>query len=159
MDVNKNDSHHRKSTCTFLHIQKSKIVAKRLYIYTKSLTISVPFLFTRSQTLYVTRFFMKCLKLAFIFIQIVRQFALQDVLNKKGLTLQKQHDSLRYVLKLKRPDSLLNAVFHRILKLAEGGGIFILKMMYFALNFYMKKKLHFPLHLFIQKARHFASCF
>ena len=45
----------------------------------KSKTICVTFLFTKIPTLYVTRFLMKFLKLAFIYIQKARLFSLLDV--------------------------------------------------------------------------------
>ena len=64
----------RKPTCTFIYIYKAKEL-QNVYIYTKarhfakSKTISVTFLFTKIWTLYVTQFFKKFLKLAFIYIQ------------------------------------------------------------------------------------------
>ena len=60
--------------------------SSRLYIYiqkarhfSKSKTICVTFLFTKIQTLCVMRFFMKYLKLEFIYIQKAWHFALRDV--------------------------------------------------------------------------------
>ena len=75
INVNNNDSHQQKKTSTFLYIYKAKKMLN-VYIYiqkarhfSKSKTIYVAFLLTKSHTLYVTRFFMKFLKLADIYIQ------------------------------------------------------------------------------------------
>ena len=59
------------TTCTLLYT-KSKKIEKRFYIqkvrhFSKSKTIPVTFLYSKSPTLYFTQFFMKFLKLAFIF--------------------------------------------------------------------------------------------
>ena len=59
----------------YIYMQKARHFAK-------SKTICVTFLLTKSLTLYVTRFFMKFLKLAFIYIQKALHFALRDVLYK-----------------------------------------------------------------------------
>ena len=63
------------------NIKKLKNVAKHFYIqktrhFSKSKTISVTFLCTKSLTFYATRFFMKVLNLVFIY---------------------KKHDTLRFV--------------------------------------------------------------
>ena len=50
--------------------------------FAKSKTISVMFLFTKIHTLYVTRFFMKFSKLAFIYIQKSRHLALRFLYTK-----------------------------------------------------------------------------
>ena len=65
INVNNNDSHQQETTCTFNIYKKQKLL-RNVYIYTqkfrhfsKSKTICVTFLFTKSMTLYVTGFFMK----------------------------------------------------------------------------------------------------
>ena len=60
MDENDDDCHHQKTTRTFIYT-KSKKIAKRFYIqkarhFSKSKTISVTFLYTKSDTLDVTGF-------------------------------------------------------------------------------------------------------
>ena len=66
-----NDFHDLKTMRTFLYTKKAQKIAKRFYIqkarhFLKSYTISDTFLYTKSHTLYVTGFFMKILRLAFI---------------------------------------------------------------------------------------------
>ena len=73
MNENYNDCHHQKTTRTFIYTKSKK--KRNVYIYiqksrhlTKTKTICVTFLFTKSQTLYFMRFFMKFLKLTFMYI-------------------------------------------------------------------------------------------
>ena len=75
VNVNNNNFHKKKTTCTVLYIQKEEKM-RNLYIYiyitrhfSKIKKICVTFLFTKRQILYVNRFFIKKLKLAFIYIQ------------------------------------------------------------------------------------------
>ena len=58
--------------------------------FSKIKTICVMFLFTKIQTLYVTQFFMKILKFAFIYIYKARFFALGDVFMYKKLDTPKK---------------------------------------------------------------------
>ena len=80
-----------------MYIQKSRHFAK-------SNTICVTFLFTKIQTLYLTQFFMKVFKLAFIYIQ-------------KGW-----HVALRDVFIYKKPDTLRYVIFYVIFEIGGGGG-------------------------------------
>ena len=59
----------KKMRNVYLYIQEARH-------FSKSKTICVTFLFTKNPTLYVTQFFMKFLKLAFIYIQKELHFAL-----------------------------------------------------------------------------------
>ena len=101
INVNYYNYYHQKTTCMFLHIQKSKQIAKRFYIqksihFSKSMTICVTLLYTKIQTLYLTQFLMKSLKLAFIY---KKHDTLRYVtfLYTKIQTLRKKQDSFRYV--------------------------------------------------------------
>ena len=75
------------------------------FLYTKSKTISVTFLYTERMTLYVTQFFMKYCKFAFIYkkYDILRYL---KFLYTKSLTLKKNLDNLHYVFILKTPETL-----------------------------------------------------
>ena len=55
INENNNDSHQRKTTCTFLWIQVYIYIQKPIN-YAKIKTICVTFLFTKIRTLYVTLF-------------------------------------------------------------------------------------------------------
>ena len=87
---------------------------KNLYIYTqkaghftKSKTICVTFILRKSHTLYVTRFFMKFLKLAFKYIyQKHDTLRYVTLLYTERRTLRKKQDNLRYVFTYKDPDTL-----------------------------------------------------
>ena len=84
--------------------------------------------FSKSKTtLYVTWFFMKILKLEFIY-KKHDTFCYVTFFYTKNQTLRKNQDNFRYVFKYKKLDTLRYAIFHGILKLAEGGGIFICKI-------------------------------
>ena len=98
-NVNKNDSHQQITTCTFIYIYNKTMRNVYIYIqkarhFSKSKTISVTFLFTKIQTHYVTRFFMKFLKLAFKSIQKAWQFALRDVFIYKNPDTSKKSRQL-----------------------------------------------------------------
>ena len=83
INVNYNDYHQQNTMCTFLYLQKTKN-CQTFYIqksrhFAKSKIISVTFLYTKIKTLHVTRFFMKKLKLAFIYIKVLHS-VFRDVL-------------------------------------------------------------------------------
>ena len=151
------------------HIYKKQKKLRHVYMYkkkarhfSKSTTICVPFLLTKSQTLYVTRFFMNFLKLAFMHIQKAWYFALHDVIYTKSLKLRKKQDNLRHVFLYTESLTLcITRFFIEFLKFAEGGRHFYIgKTMHLELNLCMKRTVHFTLRFFIRKARHFASiCF
>ena len=104
INENNNDCHQQKTTCTVLYKHKGKkirndhIYIQKLRRFAKIKTMCVTFLFKKIQTLVVTRKFMKCLILVFIYIQKAWHFASRDVFNKKNRTLQKRQYNLRYVL-------------------------------------------------------------
>ena len=68
---NYNYFHKKKTTCTFLYIQKEKIAncfnIQKGRPFAKSKTIIVTFLYTKNRTLYFTQFLMENLNLAFIY--------------------------------------------------------------------------------------------
>ena len=94
-------------------IQKERYIAK-------SNTISLMFLYTKSQTPYLKRFFVKFLKLAFIY-KKHDTLCYGMFLYTKILTLRKKQDNLRYVFMLKNPDTLHYAIFHWIFEICAGG--------------------------------------
>ena len=115
----------------FYIYKKAKTIPKRFYIqksghFAKNKTISVTFLYIKSTTLYVTRFFMKILKLAFIYkkhvtlrcvtfyLQKFRHFAKSKTICVIFYMQKSGHFALR--------DFSLN-----FLKLAEGGGHFTMQ--------------------------------
>ena len=103
INLNSNHSPQQKTTCTFLYIRIVKKL-QNIYIYlqkdrhfTRSKIICVPFLFTQIRTLYLTRFFIKKLKLAFIFIQMHDTLRCVKFLYAKVPTLRKTYETLRLV--------------------------------------------------------------
>ena len=126
------------------NIYRAKKIAKRFYTqkarhFAKIYTIYVTFLYTKSMTLYSSRFFMKKLRLAFIYKQ---HETLRSVtfLYTKRQTLRKKQDNLRYFLYTKTRTLCVTQFFNEVLKLAEGGRHFYLhKIMHFALYFNMQK--------------------
>ena len=153
INENYNDFHQQNTMCTFLYIQKTKQIAKRLYTYKNPDTSQ------KSR-----QFLLRC------YIQKARHFTLRDFpwkfwswylytknmtlcvtwrfYTQKIQTLRKKHDNLRYVFKYKNPDTLRYAIFMEFLKLAEWGGhlyikkktlryILYAKKMNFALRFYI----------------------
>ena len=81
---------------------------------------------TKTKTLYVTQFFMKFLKLAFIY-KNYDTLRYVTFLYAKIQTLRKKQDNLRYIFIYKKPEYLRYAIFHGILKLAERGGGFYMQ--------------------------------
>ena len=105
---------------------KSEKIKKYFYIqkarhFAKIKTVWVTFLYTKSKTLYVTRFFMKFLKLAFIY---KKNDTLRYLmfLNTKIQTLRKKQENLRYVFIYKNPDTLRYTIFHQNFEIGGGGG-------------------------------------
>ena len=140
-----------------LYTQKAK-KTKRFYIqkarhFSKSKTISVTFLHTKSQT------FMKVLKLAFIF---KNHDTLRYVtfIYTKRYTLSKKQDNLWYVFIYKNPALLFCAIFHWIFEICGGGGTFIYKKNnVLCVIFLYWKTMHFALRCYIQRAWHYALHF
>ena len=108
---------------------KSKKNAKHVHIqitrhFEKINTICVTFLYTKDQTLYVTRFFMKILKLSFIYknndtLLYVTFLYTKDRHFEKSKTI-----SLTFLYtKIRTP--WFTRFFMKVLKLAEGGRIFL----------------------------------
>ena len=104
-------------------------IAKHFYIqkarhFSEIKTICVAFLYTKSQTLYVTIFFMFFLRLADVY---KKHDTLRYVtfLYTKSQTLFKKQDNLRYVFIYKKPDTLWHAIFNGIFEIGGGGGTFL----------------------------------
>ena len=98
-----------------LYTQKAKKIAKRFYMqkerhFSKSNTISVMFLYTKSHILYVKQFFMKCS--SWNIYKKHDTFCYGTFLYAKTQTLRKKQDNLRYVFMFKNPDTLHYAIFH-----------------------------------------------
>ena len=102
------------------------------FLYTKSSTFGKKqeifryVLYTKSMTLYVTWFFMKIFKFAFIY-KKNDTIRYMTFLYTKIETLRKKQDNLHYVFIFKNPDTLRHAIYIEFLKLAEGGSILICK--------------------------------
>ena len=91
---------------------------------------------------------MKFLKLAFIYIQKARHFALRDVFIYKNPDASIKIETICVTSFIyKKPDTLRYAVFCGIFEIGERGGAFFLfkKRMRFALNVYVQKTVHSPL--------------
>ena len=109
-------------------------------------------------TLYVTRFFMKFLKLEFIY---KNHDTLRYVtfLYTKIQTIRKKQDNMCYVFMYKNTDTLRYAILHGIFEIGRGGrGHFHMQKIHFVLHFYTQKTMYFPLR-FIQRYCHFALHF
>ena len=145
-------------------IQKSRHFAK-------SKTICVTFLYTKSETLYVTQFFMKILKLEFTYKKhdTLRYVA---VLYTKMQTLSKKLDNFCYVFIYKKSDTLRYAIFHGIFEIGGGGRAFLYEknnalcvtFLYsknnaLCVTFLYTKGRQFALHLYIYITMHFSSLF
>ena len=113
---------------------------------------------TKSQTLYVKRYFMKFLNLAFNH-KKHDTLCYWTFLYTKIQTLRKKQDNLRSVFMFKNPDTLHQAIFIEFLEFAEGGGIFTLKNSSLCVTFLYLKNNALCLTFYIQKARHYALYF
>ena len=104
------DCHLRKTMCPFLYINKKQKNCTKSRRLRKSKTISIAFLYTKIQTLYITRLFVKFLNLTFIY---KKHETLRYVtfLYSKSMTFRKKQDNLRYVFIYKKPDTLRYAFF------------------------------------------------
>ena len=120
----------RQRALIYIYIYKAKILRK-VYMHTqkarhfaKSKKICVTFLFTKSQTLYVTRFIMKFLKLAFIYIYQKRDtFNYVKFLYTRSQTLRKSETICVKFLYTKILTLCVTQFFMGFFKLAEGRGI------------------------------------
>ena len=146
---------NQKNRNVYKYIQKARYC-------TKSKIICVTFSFTKIHTLYVTRFFMKFLKVAFIYIQKAWHFALRYVFIYKNPDTSKK--ARKFALRLyiyKNPDAWRYTIYHGIFEIGggEGGGEeFLWKKNALCIKFQLKKK-HFPLRFYLQKAQHFVLHF
>ena len=135
INVNKIDSHQRKTTYTFLCIEKSKKSRKDYtYIHTKSETLFKMLdnlrwvLFTKKPVTLYYAIFMKFLKFAFIYFKKYDIFSSVTFLYTKSPTLRKK--ARQFALSFfiyKNPDTLRYAVFMEFLKLLEGGAFLYTK--------------------------------
>ena len=105
---------------------RNVFISKKSWHFSKRKTISVTFWFTRSLKLYVAQFFIKFLKLAFIY-KKYDNFCYVMFLYTKFQTLRKKQDNLRYVFIYKKPNTFCYAIFHGIFEIGEEGGIFLCK--------------------------------
>ena len=108
------------------YIQKSKHFAK-------SKTICIRFIYTKIHTLYVTRFLLKCLKLAFV-LKKHDTLCYLVFLYTKIRTLRKKQDNFCYVFIHRNPDTLCYAILHGIISIGRGGYIFLQKEIHFDLT-------------------------
>ena len=141
--------------------KKFKKIAERFYIqraihFSKSKTITVAFLYPKSNSLYVAGFFMKFLKLAFIF---KKNYALGYVtlLYTKSKTLRKNYIrqfAIRFIYK--NPALCVPRFFNEFLKFAEGGDIYSLKIQGTCVNLFYTKCLSLCLTFNNQKTMHFS---
>ena len=118
---------------------KSKRIAKRFNIqkaghFSKSKTIFVTFLYSKSHTLYATGFFKKFLKVAIIY-KKHDNLRYVTFLYTKSQTFSKKQDNLLYVFIYKNTALWITRFFIEFLKFAEGGSpgghLFILKTVHF----------------------------
>ena len=113
-----------------------------------AMIFSVSILYTKSRTLYVTRFFKTFLKVG-IYILKARHFALRDffIYKKPDTSQQARQFTLCFIYK--NPDTLRYAIFHWIFEIGGvGGGAFLGLNILFKLYFYMQKTMHFELRLY-----------
>ena len=142
MNENYNDCHQRKTTSTFLYTKSKKL--RNVFIYKKSDTFQkvrqfpLHFLYTKCKTIYVTRFSVKMLNLAFIY-KKYDTLCYVTFLYTKGETHRKKQDNLRYLFNTKIQTLCVTQFLIEFLKLAEAGGYFYLKKKHFALHFYKQK--------------------
>ena len=115
--------------------------------FEKRKTISVTFLYTKRRTIYFTLFFMKFLKLAFIY-KKAWHFALRDVFIYKNPDTSQKAQQFALCFYIQNPDTLRYAIFHWIFEICGGGG-----------HFYFQKTIHFALHFYIQQIMNFALRF
>ena len=91
-------------------------------------TIVVTFLLTKSHTLYITRFFMKFLKLAFYVFKNYDTLRYVTFLYTKIHSLRKRKDNLRYIFMIQKAwHFALRDFSWNFLKLAEGLFLFLTK--------------------------------
>ena len=103
INLNYNDSHQRKTTCTVLYTKSKKM--RNVCIYRKSQTLfkkqdnfRYVFIHKSPDTLRYTIFHEIFEIGIYIYIQKALHFALHGVLTLKSHTLRKKQDNLRYVL-------------------------------------------------------------
>ena len=113
--VNHNECLQQKTTCTFLYIQKAKktqnvFIYKNRDIFKKQDNFRCV-LYTKSETLYIKRFFITFLKLTFIY-RKHDILCYMTFLYTKSQTLRKNQDNLCYSFIYKNPDTLRYAIFH-----------------------------------------------
>ena len=105
----------KNSSETFIYIQKAGQ-------FSRSKTICVTCLFTKIPIRYVTPFFLKVLKLRFIYIQNAWHFSLHDVLYSTIPTVKKKKAICVTFLPHKKPDTFCYAIFQFFVVEIIGGG-------------------------------------
>ena len=149
---------------------KSKNIAKRLHLYTKSETLCKKqdnlryvFIHKNTDTLCYMIFHEKFVMGIYIYTKSMA-LCVRGRFYIKNLETSKKQDNLRYVFICKNPDTLRHKIFMGYLKLAEGGGHFYshknnalcVKLLYDKNNalsgmVLYKKVRNFVLHFHLQK--------
>ena len=137
MNENYNDCNQRKTTSTFLYMQKAKINAKRFYKqkkrhFSKSKTMSITFLYTKSLTLYVTRFFMKFWN-GNLYTKSMTLFVMWCLYIQKYTHFEKFKTIWITFFYTKSLTLYVTQFFMGFLKLAEGGEGYEQEIMHFSL--------------------------
>ena len=138
----------------YIYIHKGwncrKIVNKKSRHFAKSKKICFTFLYTISQTLYSAQFFLKSLKLAFVY-KKDDTLCYMTFLYTKIQPLRKKQDNLRYIFVYKKPDTLRCMIFHGTFEIGRGvGGAFLYsKNNAHCVTFSYLKKIHLVLRFCI----------
>ena len=129
INVNNNDSHRQKTTCTFYIYKKQKNCEMFIYIYKKPDILQKTRQFAlRFCSQKARHFTLRSFSWMFWNCKKEWHFALRDVFIFKKLETSKKKDNLHYVfLYTKSLTFCVTRFFMEFLKLAEGGGIFIHK--------------------------------
>ena len=152
MNETYNDWYQRKTTCTFLYIQKvlknpNLFICQKLVTWQKERQFTLQFYKTDT---YRYTIFMIFLKSLFIYKKhdTMRSVTFYYTEMQK---FRKKQDNLRYIFIYKKMDTLCHAIFHGNLKLAEGGVTFLFaKTNAHCVKFIYAKKCPFR-YLFIYK--------
>ena len=104
------------------------------------------------------QFFMKFMKLTFIYIQKACHFALHAVFiyKKPGTSKKAKHFALVFNI-YKNPDTLCYAIFHGIFQIGGGRVNFYMQKNALCVEFLYPKNNKIPLTFIIKKSRHYAS--
>ena len=164
-NIDNNDPHQKKTTNTFLYIQKQKIL-KRLYIYKnlntfqKSRQVVLGFYSKKLQILYITQLSWNFWIWHLYIYKNHDYLRYVKFLYTKSHTLGNKQDNLRYIFFIKKSwHFALHNFSWNFWNLAERGVFFYTKNNALCVKFLYEKTMYFSLHLYVQKSRHFASHF